>query len=92
MNKKIERCPLCNGNNIDLSENDFPNDKTGVVGCMDCNLVLCANTLDLAIEKWNTRVSAASILGSIKTEKKSKSSAENGKKGGRPKKGITTCQ
>lgn len=27
---------------------------------------------------------AASILGSIKTEKKAKSSAENGKKGGRP--------
>jgi len=32
--------------------------------------------------------SAASILGSIKTEKKSRSSAENGKKGGRPKKAI----
>jgi hypothetical protein len=32
--------------------------------------------------------SAASILGSIKTEKKAKSSAENGKKGGRPKKTI----
>jgi len=28
----------------------------------------------------------ASLLGSIKTEKKAKSSAENGKKGGRPKK------
>jgi len=31
---------------------------------------------------------AASILGSIKTEKKAKSSAENGKKGGRPRKVV----
>jgi hypothetical protein len=31
---------------------------------------------------------AASILGSIKTEKKARSSAENGKKGGRPKKVV----
>lgn len=31
----------------------------------------------------------ASKLGSIKTEKKSKSSAENGKKGGRPKKQLS---
>ena len=29
---------------------------------------------------------AASVLGSIKTEKKARSSAENGKKGGRPSK------
>jgi len=36
----------------------------------------------------NNIKSAASILGSIKTEKKAKSSAENGKKGGRPKKVI----
>jgi len=34
----------------------------------------------------NNIKSAASILGSIKTEKKAKSSAENGKKGGRPRK------
>jgi hypothetical protein len=32
------------------------------------------------------KLSAASILGSIKSEKKSNSSRENGKKGGRPKK------
>ena len=32
--------------------------------------------------------SAASILGSIKTDKKARSSAENGKKGGRPKKAV----
>lgn len=32
--------------------------------------------------------SAASILGSIKTDKKARSSAENGKKGGRPRKAI----
>ena len=31
---------------------------------------------------------AASILGSIKTDKKARSSAENGKKGGRPKKVV----
>jgi hypothetical protein len=37
-----------------------------------------------AEKKYNK--SAASILGSIKTEKKARSSAENGKKGGRPKK------
>jgi hypothetical protein len=36
----------------------------------------------------NNIKSAASILGSIKTEKKAKSSAENGKKGGRPRKAI----
>jgi hypothetical protein len=36
----------------------------------------------------NNIKSAASILGSIKTEKKARSSAENGKKGGRPKKTI----
>jgi hypothetical protein len=34
----------------------------------------------------NNIQSAASILGSIKTEKKARSSAENGKKGGRPRK------
>jgi hypothetical protein len=36
----------------------------------------------------NNIKSAASILGSIKTEKKARSSAENGKKGGRPKKVV----
>jgi hypothetical protein len=36
----------------------------------------------------NNIKSAASILGSIKTDKKARSSAENGKKGGRPKKVI----
>lgn len=36
----------------------------------------------------NNIKSAASILGSIKTDKKARSSAENGKKGGRPKKAI----
>jgi len=30
-------------------------------------------------------ISPAALLGSIKSDKKSKSSAENGKKGGRPK-------
>lgn len=31
---------------------------------------------------------AASLLGSIKTEKKAKASRENGKKGGRPRKPV----
>jgi len=35
--------------------------------------------------KENKVKSAASILGSIKSEKKSNSSRENGKKGGRPR-------
>jgi len=34
------------------------------------------------------KLSAASVLGSIKTDKKARSSAENGKKGGRPKKVV----
>jgi hypothetical protein len=37
-------------------------------------------------ESKNNLSYAASILGSIKTEKKARSSAENGKKGGRPRK------
>jgi hypothetical protein len=37
---------------------------------------------------WWEQLSAASILGSIKTDKKAKSSAENGKKGGRPRKVV----
>jgi hypothetical protein len=40
----------------------------------------------------NNIKSAASILGSIKTEKKARSSAENGKKGGRPKKTVVICE
>jgi uncharacterized membrane protein YvbJ len=36
----------------------------------------------------NKKSYAASILGSIKTEKKARSSAENGKKGGRPRKVV----
>lgn len=36
----------------------------------------------------NQLINPAQILGSIKSEKKSKASRENGKKGGRPKKVI----
>ena len=43
--------------------------------------------IDVETPKCNI-ARAASILGSIKTEKKAKSSAENGKKGGRPRKAI----
>jgi len=58
------------------------------------------DTFDIAIEDAenyleeiknspdNNIKSAASILGSIKSERKSKSSAENGKKGGRPRKVV----
>ena len=42
----------------------------------------------VGIELDSEHSKAASILGSIKTEKKAKSSAENGKKGGRPKKVV----
>ena len=42
----------------------------------------------VGIELDNEHSKAASILGSIKTEKKAKASAENGKKGGRPRKGV----
>lgn len=35
---------------------------------------------------------AARLLGSIKTKKKSRSSKENGKKGGRPKKSLSKMQ
>jgi len=44
--------------------------------------------MDIKNSPDNNIKSAASILGSIKTEKKAKSSAENGKKGGRPRKAI----
>ncbi|MGB3988091.1 MAG: hypothetical protein WBK67_00110 [Minisyncoccales bacterium] len=44
--------------------------------------------MDAKTSPDNNIKSAASILGSIKTDKKAKSSAENGKKGGRPKKVI----
>jgi hypothetical protein len=45
------------------------------------------NVKYLPIEKPFDRFQkAASILGSIKTEKKAKSSRKNGKKGGRPRK------
>ena len=45
----------------------------------------CRTLLD-GIQKLQNVNNAASILGSIKSERKSKSSRENGKKGGRPKK------
>lgn len=44
-----------------------------------------AKTLSIA-QKQVVKNPAAVALGSIKSEKKSKSSKENGKKGGRPKK------
>jgi hypothetical protein len=46
------------------------------------------NILIDEIERLQKTQSAASILGSIKTEKKARSSAENGKKGGRPRKVV----
>ena len=51
------------------------------------NLKLCV--ISLCEKQYSkSKEFAASILGSIKTEKKAKSSAENGKKGGRPKKVV----
>jgi len=44
-------------------------------------------SFSMSDQKLSTQ-SAASILGSIKTDKKARSSAENGKKGGRPKKVV----
>jgi hypothetical protein len=51
------------------------------------DLRLCV--INLCEKKYSkSKEFAASILGSIKSERKSKSSAENGKKGGRPKKVV----
>ena len=52
------------------------------------NLKLCVINL-CEIQYSKSKEFAASILGSIKTEKKARSSAENGKKGGRPRKNLT---
>lgn len=41
----------------------------------------CGKEITKEAHSWS-----ASILGSVKSEKKAKASAENGKKGGRPKK------
>jgi hypothetical protein len=48
----------------------------------------CHNLNEIELYRIMQAQSAASILGSIKTEKKAASSRENGKKGGRPKKEI----
>ena len=55
MNYKILPCPLCNSENLEVFENDFPNDKSGMIACKSCCLVLCADTLSVAVKKWNAR-------------------------------------
>jgi len=55
------------------------------------NLKLCV--INLCEKQYSkSKEFAASILGSIKTDKKAKSSAENGKKGGRPKKTVVNSK
>jgi hypothetical protein len=77
-------------------ENDLASPR---VSWTEYELSLMVRSLALIVVKLEERIeslecenqnystqSAASILGSIKTEKKARSSAENGKKGGRPRK------
>jgi len=77
-------------------ENDLASPR---VSWTEYELSLMIRSLSLIVVKLEERIeflecenhnysnkSAASILGSIKTEKKSNSSRENGKKGGRPRK------
>lgn len=77
-----------------LSKNSFICDDCGGSGGVDVGeneidaCAKCDGTGLVLINKYNKHKiqSAASILGSIKSDKKAKSSSENGKKGGRPKK------
>jgi hypothetical protein len=79
-------------------ENDLASPR---VSWTEYELSLMVRSLALIVVKLEERIeflecdnqnyskqSAASILGSIKTDKKARSSAENGKKGGRPKKVV----
>lgn len=56
------------------------------------NIYLMKELKRRLISEEASRSYAAKVLGSIKTDKKAKSSAENGKKGGRPKKTVVICK
>ena len=73
----------------DYGEDEFRREVEKLIKDIDEDSELLSFSMS---DKKQSTQSAASILGSIKTDKKAKSSAENGKKGGRPKKTVVICK